>query len=70
MSQANAKFYGISVETAQTMGADMDKAAAGFWAYPGRAWQYAFEESWLTAHGFEEAARKAQDCYEEETEGD
>ncbi len=70
MSQANAKFYGISVEVAKTMGDSMEWAIRDMDKQPTKAWRYAFEEAFLAHYGYDAAARKAQDCYEEETEGE
>lgn len=61
----NAAFYNVSVEVIASMDADMDAAAAAFWACPGEAWQYAFEEGWLRERGYTEAAEKAAECRRE-----
>ena len=61
----NAAFYKLPVEVVAAMDADMDAAAAAFWAYPGEAWQYAFEEEWLRERGHAEAAAKAAECHRE-----
>lgn len=61
----NAAFYNLPVEVVASMDADMDAAAAAFWAYPGEAWQYGFEEGWLRERGYTEAAEKAAECRRE-----
>ena len=61
----NAAFYNLPVDVVAAMAADMDAAAKEFWAYPGEAWQYAFEEEWLYERGYVEAAAKAADCIRE-----
>jgi hypothetical protein len=64
MSQntTNAAFYSLPVEVIDSMDAERDAAAAAFWAYPGEAWQYAFEDAWLRERGHEAAANKAAEC--------
>lgn len=61
----NAAFYKLPVEVVAAMAADMDATAAAFWAYPGEAWQYSFEEEWLLERGHVEAAAKAAECFRE-----
>ena len=61
----NAAFYDLPVEVVANMDADMDAAAAAFWAYPDEAWQYAFEEEWLRERGHAKAAAKAAECRRE-----
>ena len=58
----NANFYNLPLEVIASMEADKDAAAASFWAYPGEAWQCAFEEAWLRERGHAEAADKAAEC--------
>ena len=58
----NANFYNLPLEVIASMEAEKDAAAASFWAYPGEAWQYAFEEEWLRERSHAEAADKAAEC--------
>lgn len=39
--------FQMTNQQAATMKADMDAAAAAFWAYPSDAWQAAFQTDWL-----------------------
>lgn len=56
---SNASYYNIPETAAAEMSADMDSAAAEFWAYPGQEWQIEFERQWLSSHGYTEAAERA-----------
>ena len=58
----NAAFYNLPETLIAALEADKDVAAAAFWAYPGEAWQYAFEEGWLRERGHLAAADKAAEC--------
>ena len=49
--QLMAKAHGITAEEAAQLVADMDAAAAAFWAYPDASWQDVFASHWLANRG-------------------
>lgn len=55
----NIEFYNLPAAVAAAMAADMDAAAAEFWAYPDQEWQLRFEAQWLRERGYVHEAEKA-----------